>query len=84
MSAMLVSTLPVKPEAAITAASASSPRRMSLNFDPDRPSTDSNRASVDATDSGTGVSSKARKFMSTFAAKVSCWKTAQSKPEAPR
>ncbi|MDT4846373.1 hypothetical protein FQZ97_803900 [compost metagenome] len=79
----LVSTLPVKPETEIPAASKSSPRRMSLNADPARPSVDSKRASTDAADAPSGASLKARKRISMLTPAGSSLNTAQSKPEPP-
>ncbi|MCY1383830.1 hypothetical protein D9M69_719950 [compost metagenome] len=59
-----VSTLPSGPFSAISAASALSPRRMSPNCEPDRPSTKAKRSKMPALEAGTGGSKKSSTIMS--------------------
>ncbi|MNL40631.1 hypothetical protein D3C87_1629940 [compost metagenome] len=66
---MLVSTLPGTPAVAIVAASASSPVSMSLNADPDRPSTWANLVCTPATEGDRADCSKAMRLMSTVTPK---------------
>ncbi|MCY1358534.1 hypothetical protein D9M68_562500 [compost metagenome] len=59
-----VSELPSGPFSAISAASALSPRRKSLNCDPDKPSTKAKRSKMPKLEDGSGGSKKSSMIMS--------------------